>query len=52
MDGTIMAMLDPHAYYTELSLFASTSAAIHILQGAFVRAPKSFPLCPNSECRV
>lgn len=41
-----MAMLDPHAYYTELSLFVSTSAAIHILQGAFVRAP----LAPRRDC--
>ena len=39
MDGTIVSMLDPHAYYTELSLFLSTSAAINILQGAFVRLP-------------
>ena len=37
MDADILQTLDPHGYYSELSLFQSTPAAIAMLQGAHVR---------------
>jgi len=41
MDRTVIEMLDPHSYYSDLSLFQSTPAAIHILQGEHKQARKT-----------
>ena len=46
MDTMILEMLDPHAYYSDLSLFQSTPAAIHMLQGAHVRLSRSLCQLP------